>query len=103
MKYANHYGHTDVNPYEVVRVVSDKTIDVREMDAERDESVKLEWVAGGYSGHCINQHSQKWHIKSNTDGHIVRLRLSKSGLWKDKHGRKFRLNDHPVKFYDYNF
>jgi hypothetical protein len=30
LNYANHCGYSDVTPYEVVRVVSDKTIEVRE-------------------------------------------------------------------------
>lgn len=102
MEYANHYGYSDVNPYEVVRRVSDKTIEIREMDAERDESVKLEFHAGGFSAHCSNQHEQKWFIKSNPENPVIRIRWSKKG-WKDKHGRKFDLRDHPTKFYDYNF
>lgn len=55
MKYANHLGYSDVNPYEVVRVISDKTIEIREMNAERDDSVKMEFVVGGFSAICTNQ------------------------------------------------
>ena len=103
MNYANQYGWSDVNPFEVVKVISDKTIEVREMDAERDESVKLDWAVGGFAGHCINQRDQKWFITSNDQNPVVRIRLSKTGVWKDKHGRKYGLSDKPVKFYDYNF
>ena len=103
MNYANQYGWSDVNPFEVVKVISDKTIEVREMDAERDESVKLNWAVGGFAGHCINQRDQKWFITSNEQNPVVRIRLSKTGVWKDKHGRKYGLSDKPVKFYDYNF
>jgi hypothetical protein len=102
-KFANHYGYSDVNPYEVVKVISDKTIEVREMEAERDDSVKLEFHVGGFSAHCSNQRDQKWFITSNDSNPVVRIRLSKSGVWKDKHGRKFDLSDKPVRFYDYNF
>jgi len=101
-QFANHYGYSDVNPYEVVRVISDKTIEVREMDAERDDSVKLDFHVGGFSAHCPNQHDQRWNIRSNPDNCVVRIRLGKQG-WKDAHGRRFKLNDQPVKFYDYNF
>lgn len=101
-QFANHYGYSDVTPYEVVRVVSDKTIEVREMDAERDDSVKLEFHVGGFSAHCSNQCDQRWNISSNPDNGVVRIRLGKQG-WKDAHGRRFKLNDKPVKFYDYNF
>jgi len=100
--YANHYGYSDVYPFEVVRRISDKTIEIREMDAERDESVELKWVAGGFAGHCVNQRDQRWHITSNPENRVIRIRLGKQG-WKDKHGRKFGLSDKPTRFYDYNF
>lgn len=103
MNYANHYGYSDVHPFEVVKVISDKTIEVREMDAERDESVKLEWAMGGFAGHCINQRDQKWFIKSNPNNPVIRIRLSAKKGWQDKHGRRFGLSDKPVRFYDYNF
>ena len=102
MQYANQYGYSDVYPFEVVKVISDKTIEVREMDAERDESVELKWVAGGFAGHCVNQRDQKWFITSNPENKIIRIRSGKGG-WKDKHGRKFGLSDKPIRFYDYNF
>jgi len=101
-QYANHYGYSDVNPFEVVKVVSDKTIEVREMDAERDDSVKMEFHVGGFSAHCSNQRDQKWHIASNASNQVVRIRLGKNG-WKDAHGRRFKLSESPVKFYDYNY
>ena len=34
--YANQYGYSDIEPYEIVRVVSDKTIEIRNMNAERN-------------------------------------------------------------------
>jgi hypothetical protein len=102
MKYANHLGYTDVNPHEVTRVVSDKTIEVRAMKCERDESVKLEWVPGGFSAICLNDRDQKWFISSDESAKVFRIRLGKNG-WKDKYGRTYRLSDKPVKYYDYNF
>jgi len=102
MNYANHYGYSDVTPYEVVRVVSDKTLEIREMDAVRDESVKLEWEVGGFAGHCVNQREQKWIISSNPSNPVKRIRLGKKG-WKDAHGGRYGLSDEPSRFYDYNF
>ena len=102
MEYANHYGYSDVNPYEVVKRISNQTIEIREMDAELDPSWTPVWHAGGFAGNCSNQHEQKWNIKSNPENPVVRIRLGKQG-WKDKHGRKFDLRDQPTKFYDYNF
>ena len=102
MKYANHYGWSDVNPFEVVRVVSAKTLEIRAMEAERDPTWKPEFILGGFAGHCINQGEQEWLIKSNEQNPVVRIRLGKKG-WKDAHGRRFGLSDKPIKFYDYNF
>lgn len=103
MKYANHYGWSDVNPYEVVRVISDKTIEVRAMDAERDTSVDLKWEIGGFSAVCTNQSAQKWIIKSNPNNPVIRIRASKRKGWADKYGRRFDLANEPSKYYDYNF
>ena len=102
-QYANRIGYSDVTPYEVVRVVSDKTIEVRAMDAERDESFKLEFIPGGFSAHCVNQCDQKWNISSNSENPVVRIRLSKNRGWQDKHGGRYNLAEAPRKFYDYNF
>ena len=103
MKYANHHGYSDVNPFEVVKVISDKTIEVREMNAERDDSVKMEFHVGGFNAHCSNQRDQKWFITSDESAPVIRIRLSKNRGWQDKHGRRFVLADSPLKFYDYNF
>lgn len=102
MNYANHYGYSDVNPFEIVRRVSDKTLEIRAMKAERDPSWKPDFVAGGFCGTVVNQSSQQWLIKSDPDGRVVRIRLGKHG-WKDAAKRRYGLSDEPVKFYDFNF
>lgn len=103
MQYANHIGYSDVNPFEIVRRVSEKTIDIRAMNSERDPDWKPEFVAGGFSAVCLNNAMQRWIITSNSDSPVVRIRKHSSGIWKDKHGRSYRLSDEPQKFYDYNF
>ena len=102
MKFANHYGWSDVNPYEIVRVISGKTLEVREMQAERDESWKPDFVPGGFFGTVVNQNQQRWTITSDPTSPVIRIRLGKDG-WKDKHGKRFGLAAEPRKFYDYNF
>jgi hypothetical protein len=99
-RYLNHVGWSDVTPYEVVRVISEKTVEIREMTAERAEW-KPEWIPGGFAGHCANQSEQKWTITSNLESPVIRCRLTKKG-WKSKRGRHYPGNE-PVKFYDYNF
>lgn len=102
-QYANHIGYSDVEPHEVVRVISDKTIEIRRMEAEELPWDK-EWYAGGFAGHLANQRDQKWNITSAPEKFkVFRIRLHKNGEWRDSDGRRFRLADKPVKFYDYNF
>ena len=100
-EYANFHGYSDVNPFEIVRVISDKTIEIREMDAEKGEW-KPEIFQGGFAGHCVNQDKQVWDIKSNEANPVIRARLNKNGAWKSSHG-KHHLSKSAIKFYDYNF
>ena len=100
-KYANHIGWSDVNPYEIVKVISDKTIEIRLMDSKK-LPWKAEWVEGGFAGHCTNQRDQKWDIVSDYDAPTVRARLRKDGYYHSSHG-KHLLGEEPRKFYDYNF
>jgi hypothetical protein len=103
MQYANQIGYSDVTPYEVVRVVSEQTLEVREMSSQRDPSYKPEFIPGGFAGHCINQDDQQWVITSDPARRVVRIRRDKRGNWKDKYGNRFSLDAKPVRYYDYNF
>ena len=104
-KYAIHCGWTDRNPFEIIRVVSDKTIEIREMKATLDANWKPIFEVGGFGGHCTNSREQKWNIFSDESQPIFRIRRSnKRGQpWRDKHGLQYSLSDSPYKYYDYNF
>lgn len=102
-KFANRLGFSDVEPFEVVRVVSDKCIEVRAMSAERDPSWVPQWSVGGFAGNCSNQDSQRWIIASDASRPVVKIRLRKNGQWFSAYGARFALSDKPVRFYDYNF
>lgn len=99
-QYANHHGWTDINPYEVIKAVSEKTLEIRAMAAEKNPAVKTSFEIGGFSAHSDN--AQDWFITSDESKPIIRIRLGKRG-WKDKNGNRFYLADQPTKFYDYNF
>lgn len=101
-QFANEIGYTDVYPYEIVRRVSDKTIEVRMMDATLDPSWKPEFIPGGFAAHCVNQHSQRWIYTSNQNNAVRRIRLTKKG-WRSSGGSMFVLAEAPRKFHDYNF
>jgi hypothetical protein len=101
--FANRYGYSDIDPGEVVRRVSEKCIEIRMMDAERDKSIPMVVYPGGFARHVANQRSLKWHITSNPANPIIRIRKQKNGDWKDAGGNRYGLTAEPVKFYDYNF
>lgn len=102
LNYANHIGYSDVEPYEVVREVSAKIIEVRRMAAQLDPSWKPEMHAGGFAAHCSNQSSQKWIITSDEGAQVIRLHMRKDGCFYYQ-GSKFRREAAPRKFHDYNF
>lgn len=100
-RFANEIGYTDVYPWEVIRVISDKCLEIRLMDATLDPTWAPEFIPGGFFAHCANQHSQRWIYSSNTTNPVRRIRLTKKG-WSYK-GIKYRLAEAPKKFHDYNF
>ena len=102
MKYANMLGYTDVEPFEVVKIISDKTIEILAMDSEA-LPWKRDFHPGGFFGHTSNQSEQKWNITSNENNPVFRIRLSKNKGWKNAGGSRFQLADEPRKFYDFNF
>jgi hypothetical protein len=101
-KYANMIGWTDIHPHEVIRVVNEKLLEVREMAA-----VELEWekkfFGGGFLGNVANGEDQRWEITPNTDGLVIRIRQRKDGKWYDRNGDRYVVSDEPRRFYDYNF
>lgn len=101
-QYANKTLFSDVYPYEVVRVISEKTLEIRAMKYERDPSFKPEFDIGGFAGHCTNQSEQRHIYSSNPDAGIRRIRLNKKG-WQDKYGDRYSLSDSPRYFRDFNF
>lgn len=102
-KYANRIGYSDVYPFEIIRIVSEKVIEIRAMDSECDPDWKPEMVAGGFSAHCTNSGSQKWIITSDAAAQVIRIRKHKNGKWFDANGEQYRISEWPRRFYDYNF
>ena len=106
MKYAMHIGYSDVQPYEIIRHVSAKTIEVRPMKAtllngfKSGEPDALQFSPGGFCGHTSGV--QRYSFESNPAATVSRIRLSKKG-WKSASGFRFKLGTAPYKHYDYNF
>ena len=101
--YFNHCGFSDVEPYEVIKEVSSKTVIIRKMKCELLNKDKLNWETGGFSAICTNQSDQDWKISSDPSSTPFRIRLHKDGTWKDPYGDTYIKSTKPVKFYDFNF
>jgi len=100
-KYACHYKYSDVDAYEIVKVVSDKTIEVRKMDSKHNIAHLKQYV-GGFGGHVADQRDQKVTYASNPNNEVIRIRKKKNGGWGYKDCR-FGLSEKPYAFYDFNF
>jgi hypothetical protein len=64
-KFANLIMYTDVEPYEVIRKVSDITVEIRKMDTTLNPNWKPNTISGGFVGHTINNRSQEYSYKSD--------------------------------------
>ena len=103
-KYAMECLWSDVNPYEIVRKISDLTYEVRAMKATISPSWKPEVLIGGFSGHTVNNDSQEWIIESDETAPVTRIRYSRAkGRFFCKGGMRFVMEETPWKKYDYNF
>lgn len=96
-KYINTYGWSDVNPLGKIVGIKGKTqLIMARVTAVRDESVKMNFIPGGFSAHCSNNHEQKW-IYTVDESDTFTVRVSKSFL------KRNRIQDSPLYFYDFNF
>lgn len=106
MNYANRALFSDIRPYEVVKVISENKIEIREMDAVETEASREArsntFHEGGFVGHYDNS-VQEWNITSNVNKPIIIIRKHKDGKWYCAGGSKYTLSDTPKKFYDFNF
>jgi hypothetical protein len=96
-KYINTYLWSDVNPLgKIIGVKGKSTLILARVNYTRDESVNMEFILGGFSAHCTNNHTQKW-IYSVDDTDVFTVRLSKTFLHRN------RIEESPYHFYDFNF
>jgi len=96
-KYINTYLWSDVNPLgKIIGIKGKSTLILARVNYKRDESVQMDFIPGGFSAHCTNNHAQKW-IYSVDESDTFTVRLSKIFL------RRNRIAEAPYHFYDFNF
>jgi hypothetical protein len=96
-KYINRVLWSDVDPVGKIIGVKGKTKVIIQPVKAGENKVKMEFIAGGFSAHCINQSFQEYDFLEKGEPFIVSL--SNSSLNK----RFWRINEYPRKWYDYNF
>jgi hypothetical protein len=84
-KYFSQRLWSDVHPFETIRVVSSKTIEIREMYAMS--------VTG----------SEGFFFISNPGNPVLRIRLRKDGTWRDSGEVRYAPENKPVKYHDRSF
>jgi hypothetical protein len=103
-KYCNQHGYTDVYPFEVVRIVSDKCVEVRAMKVVQTK-FPSDFTPGGFMGHYHdNRSGQDYEYHSDPEAPVQRVRWSEANRqWQMGKYIRFSMSDRPYKFYDYNF
>lgn len=101
--YANRILWSDVDAFEVIRKVSEKTYEVRKLKAIDDPNWKPDFVPGGFVGHTFNDSEREWTFEPDESRPVIRIRLHKDGWFKDSNGMRFEISDRPRKYYDSNF
>ena len=96
-RYVNQHLWSDVNPVgKIISTRGKNFVTIQPMSAGENKT-KMEFVVGGFSGHCINQYAQKYDFFE--DGEPYEVRISKTQLAN----RFWVIENSPCKYYDYNF
>ena len=95
-KYLNYYLWTDVNPIGKIVAIKGKTKVIVQPVVASENLTKMEYVVGGFAGHCVNQWDQRYEFTEQ--GEVFEMTLSNSKL-----KRSLKIDNHPRKYYDFNF
>lgn len=96
-KYINQYLWSDVNPVGKIVAIKSKTKVIIQPVVAGKNKAKMEFITGGFAGHCINNYDQDYDFTEQ--GETFEASLSNSSLRKQFWG----IADQPRKHYDYNF
>ena len=96
-KYINQVLWSDVNPVGKIVGIKGKTKVIIQPVVAGPNQAKMEYVPGGFAGHCVNQDDQ--HYDFFEQGDTFELTLSNASM---KRGF-ICIHERPHKHYDYNF
>jgi hypothetical protein len=96
-KYVNQVLWSDVNPEGKIVGIKGKTKILSQPVYASENKTKMEFISGGFAGHCVNQYNQSYEFYEH--GEVFEANYSKSSLKKNY----WSIDNNPRKFYDYNF
>ena len=96
-KYINEVLWSDANPVGKIVGIKGKNKVLIQPVVASENLAKMEFIAGGFAGHCVNQGGQRYEFSE--EGEVYEATIGNT-IMKKKY---WRINDYPRKFYDYNF
>ncbi len=99
-KYANRRADDgSILAFEVLEPVSPTEMIICEMDC----ALRKGWKPIMLLGHCTNEQDQQWDIEVDPEALMFRIRMMKSGEWKDAQGHTYVLSEIPERFHRFSF
>ena len=99
-KYANRRADDgSILPFEVLEPVSPTEMIICEMDC----TLRKGWKPIMLLGNCTNEQDQQWDIEVDPEALMFRIRMVKSGEWKDAQGHTYVLSEFPERFHRFSF
>ena len=96
-KYINRVLWSDVDPVGKIIAIKGKTKVIIQPVNAGENKVKMQYIIGGFAGHCVNQSAQEYDFFE--DGDPFETSLSRTSLLN----RYWSIDEQPRKYYDYNF
>lgn len=104
--YLNEILHSDINPYEVVEMITPNKWLIRKLDtnlkSEAKKKIQDSFCPGGFAGHVDND-CQEWDISVNENNPLITVFRGR----KNKHFKigsiSMSMSHSPIKIYDFNF
>ena len=104
--YLNEILHSDINPYEVVEMITPNKWVIRKLDTtlkpEARKKIQDSFCPGGFVGHVDND-CQEWYISVNENNPLITVFRGR----KNKHFKigsmPMSMSHSPIKIYDFNF
>jgi len=94
-KFVNRYLYTDIQQVGKIVGIKGKTTIIIELYEASENKTKMEFIPGGFAGHCINNWNQDYDFTPT--GEIIEKRIGK------RFYKSYGIDQELHKHYDYNF